>query len=72
MVNDKNGVCGTIKLTQSAREGMKGAELPVSDAFINGYGEQKGTFQKSKTSQIILILFLNYLRQGRWQRAFVC
>lgn len=36
------------ELTQSAKEGMKGAELPVSDVFINGYGEHEGTIQKSK------------------------
>lgn len=36
------------ELTQSAKEGMKGAELPVSDGFIKGYGKHGGTIQKSK------------------------
>lgn len=36
------------ELTRSAEEGMKGAELPVSDVFINGYGQHEGTIQKSK------------------------
>lgn len=56
----------------SAKEGMKGAELPVSDVFIKGYGEHEGTIKKSKAKIMNFIAnFLpSYSKRPRHEQTF--
>lgn len=60
------------ELTQSAKEGMKGAELPVSDVFIKGYGAHGRTIQKSKAKIINYIAkyLISYSKRTQNEQIF--